>query len=175
PTADRALRAAVAAQALRSAVERGDGYATELAALQPLISDTQKLAPLQSFAKSGLPSVSALAQQLSDLVPFMQQRAEPQATGGFLDRLKTNAGKLVRIRPISDAPGSDPAAVLARAQSHAERGDIAGAVAEMEKLPAEARAAGDDWIKRAQARNAALTASRQLESDSLRALGEAAP
>lgn len=175
PSADRSLRAAVAAQALRGAVERGDSYARELAALKPYVTDAGTLAPLEPFAKSGLPPAAVLAQELSALAPALQKSAEPPATGGFLDRLKTNAGRLVRIRPISDAPGSDPAAVLARAQSHAERGDIAGAVAEMEKLPAEARAAGDDWIKRAQARNAALTASRQLESDSLRALGEAAP
>ena len=54
--------------------------------------------------------------------------------GGFLDRLQANAEKLVRIRPIDEAPGDDPAAVVSRAQAKAARADFTGAVTELNAL-----------------------------------------
>lgn len=172
--ADKALRAAVAAQALRAAVERGDAYAAELAAAKALSPDAQALAPLEVFAASGLPSNATLSRELSVLTPATLKPAETP-TGGFLDRLQANAEKLVRIRRVDEASGDDTSAVFSRAQARAERGDFSGAVAELNKLPPEARAPANEWIKKTEARNAALGASRRLVADALTALGKAAP
>jgi hypothetical protein len=173
---DRPLRAAVAAQALRSAVERGDPFAAELSAAKAFAAEPQTLAPLEPFAASGLPNASALARQLSELAPAMLKAiAAPPSTGGFIDRLQANAEKLVRIRPIDETPGDDPAAVISRAQAKAARSDLAGAVAELKALPANVRAPADDWIKKVEARNAAADASRRLVTDALAALGKASP
>ena len=53
---DRPVRLAVAAAALRAAVERGDPFAAELAAVKPLAGDAQALAALEPFAATGVPS-----------------------------------------------------------------------------------------------------------------------
>ena len=90
--------------------------------------------------------------------------------GGFLDRLQANAEKLVRVRPIEDAPGDDPAAILARIEVRAAQADIDGALAELAKLPAAARAPAQAWIAKAQARGKAVEASRRLAADSVAAL-----
>jgi len=172
---DRPVRLAVSAQALRLAVERGDAYASELAAVKTLASDGRALAPLEPFAATGVPSAAALARDLSVIVPAMQRLAAPPVEGGFLDKLQANAGKLVRIRPIDDVPGDDPAAVLTRIEAKAGRSDIAGTLAELGKLPANVRAPAEDWIKRAEARNAAVAASRRFASDALASLGKPAP
>jgi hypothetical protein len=170
---DRPLRAAVAAQALRVAVERGDAYATELTAAKALFSNAAAFAPLEAFAANGLPSSAALARELAELAPSMQKAPPP--TGGFLDRLQANAEKLVRIRPIDEMPGADPNAVISRAQAKATRSDLAGAATELNTLPADMRAPADAWIKKVEARTAAVNASRRLVADALAALGKAAP
>lgn len=170
---DRPLRLAISAQALRAAVERGDPFAAELAAVKPLSSDPQTLTPLEPFAASGVPTTAALGRELSDLVPPMQRLAgAPPPEAGFLDRLRANAERLVRIQRVDDKGGDDPAAVIARIDTKAQRGDIAGALAELAKLPAPIRAPGEDWMKKAEARNATVTLSRRVASDALAALGK---
>jgi hypothetical protein len=174
---DRLLRAVVAAQALRTAVERGDSFVAELSATKAAGVDPRALAPLEPFAANGLPSSALLARQLSDLAPEMLKApaaATPPA-GGFLDRLQANAEKLVRIRPIDEMSGDDPAAVLSRAQAKAARSDFTGALAELNALPANIRGPAEDWIKKVEARNVAMNASRRVVADALAALGKASP
>jgi hypothetical protein len=173
---DRPLRAAVAAQALRTAVERGDPFVAELSATKMAGIDPRALAPLEPFAANGVPSAALLARQLSDLAPEMLKViAAPTLAGGFLDRLQANAEKLVRIRPTDEALGDDPAAVVSRAQAKAARSDFTGALAELNALPATVRAPAEDWIKKVEARNAAMDASRRVVADALAALGKASP
>jgi hypothetical protein len=92
--------------------------------------------------------------------------------GGFIDRLQANAERLIRIRPVDEVPGDDPATVVNRIELRAARSDVAGALAELEKLPAAIRAPADDWIKQAEAQRAALEAARRLAGDALIALGK---
>ena len=91
--------------------------------------------------------------------------------GGFLERLQANAGKLVRIRPVDAPPGDDPSAVLARLEIDAVKADIAAALADLGKLADATRAPAQDWINKANARQAALAAARQYAADTARALG----
>src|SRR5262249_15632054 len=86
-----------------------------------------------------------------------------------------NAAKLVRIRRVDEAPGSDAAAVVARSEAKASRGDLAGALAELAQLAPNARAPAEAWIKSAQARIAAIDASRPLASDALAGPGNGWP
>jgi hypothetical protein len=173
PVDDRTGRLAVAAAALKSAVERGDAFATELAVAKSLGADPKLLTALEPFASAGLPKAAALARGLSDLQPALLQAggAAPRP-GGFLDKLQLNAEKLVRIRPTEEVAGSDPAAIIARAEVKTSRGDFAGALAELATLPEGARAPAAAWIKQAQMRVAALDAVRQLTSDALAGLGK---
>jgi hypothetical protein len=171
---DRSLRLALATQALRTAVERGDPFAAELAAAKPVAPDPQALTPLEAFAASGVPTRETLARELAELVPAMRRLADaPTATGNFLDRLQANAERLVRIRPIEEASGDDSIAVITRIDAMAARLDIPGALSELAKLPAPVRAPAEKWIKTAEWRGAAVAASRRLASDALAALGQA--
>jgi hypothetical protein len=173
PGNDRASRLAAAAAALKAAVERGDPFAPELAAATAFGPDPQSLAALAPFAASGLPSAVSLARELSDLTPALRQAAgiAPQE-GGFLERLQSSAEKLVRIRRVEEVPGSDPAAIIARIDVKAARADLAGALAELASLPDAARAPAQAWIKKAQARAAAVDAARKLSADALAGLGK---
>jgi hypothetical protein len=168
---DRAVRLALAAATLAAAVERGAPYAPELATVKALATDPKALAPLEPFAGSGVPTAAALARELGDLVPALSQAAGVAAhEGGLLEKLQASAEKLVRIRPIEEVPGTDPAVIVARIEVKAARSDIAGALAELNALPAAARAPAAAWIGKAQARAAAIEASRRLASDALSGL-----
>jgi hypothetical protein len=65
--------------------------------------------------------------------------------------------------------------VIGRVDTRAGRADIAGALAELAKLPASVRAPAEEWINKAQARTAAVDISRRIASDALAALGKTAP
>lgn len=170
---DNAARLALTAAALRDAVIRGAPFAAELEEAKSLGADGKRLAPLAPFATGGLPPTEALAQELRALVPALVKASGVQApSGGFLERLQANAGKLVRIRPLDAPPGDETSAVLARVEVEAAHADIDGAVADLGKLDAAARAPAQDWMKKVQARQAAVAAARQFAADATHALGK---
>jgi hypothetical protein len=175
---DAAARLTVAAEALRAAVERGAPYQAELAAVKALGGDNAT-APLDQFAASGVPSAALLAQELAALTPSLLQVSGPANESSLLGRLEAHAQRLVRITPIAApvaAPaGDDPSSVIARINIDAVHGDIAGALADLGRLPEATRAVAEPWIKKAEAREAALGASRRLAAAALGTLGRSAP
>jgi hypothetical protein len=168
---DRSGRFALAATALDTAIEQGQPFTAELAAVKSLAPDGARLAPLEPLATTGVPTTAALARELSALIPSLTAAAGPPPRDvGFLEKLQANAEKLVRIRPLEDAAGSDPAAIVARIEVKASKGDLAGALADLESLPPSARAPADAWIRKVQSRSAAVEASRRLVADALAGL-----
>ena len=169
---DRASRLAVAASALRNAVEHGDPFTAELAIVKPLAPDANAVALLEPFAASGVPGNAALGQELAAIIrPMLRASDRPPSDAGFLDRLQANAEKLVRIRPVGEeVRGDDRTAILARAEQRAAQGNIPGALTELNKLPPDARVLVQPWIAKTEARNKALDASRRLAADAVAAL-----
>jgi len=170
-TGDPAARLALVATALRLAVERGNGFSAELDEVKTFIKDPRVLAALEPFAASGVPSPAILSRDLSTLAPTLLQAANVSPPeGNFISRLQANAEHLVRIRPIDETPGDEPASVILRIELKSARGDIAGALAEFSKLPPQARAPAADWIKKAESREAAIDAARKISADALGAI-----
>lgn len=170
-TAEKAARLALTAASLRNAVVGGVPYDAELKQAKSLGADDKTIAPLTPFASSGVPSAAALAQELRGLLPAMLKASGAQAPqGGFLERLQANASRLVRVTPVDAPPGDDPSAVLARLEVEAAHNDVAAALADLAKLPEAARAPAQAWIKKAQARQAALAAARDFAANSARSL-----
>jgi hypothetical protein len=171
---DRAARFAIAASALRDAIERGAPFAAELAMVKPLAPDTAEIAALEPFAHSGVPGDAALGRELAALIaPMLAKPAAPavaSGSGGFLERLQANAERLVRVTPVGEARGDDRGAILSRIGQHAAQGNVSAATAEVNKLPADARAPFQAWIDKLQARAKAIEASRRLAAAAIAAL-----
>lgn len=174
PPHDRPGRQAVAALSLRGAVESGAPFTAELAALRTLSGDAKSFAALEPFAASGVPTAASLGRELSAAMPAIWKAARTDEPAGesFLERLSANAQKIVRIRPAGEQPGDDAPNVKARLELRAGNADIRGALAELAKLPPDARAPAEAWIKKAEARNAALAAAQSLAQAALAALAK---
>jgi hypothetical protein len=173
--ADRAVRLALVAMELRVAVERGAPFVAELQAAKQLTDNPSALVPLEPAAANGVPTATALAQNLSKLAPAMLKASSaPRREAGVIERLQASAERLVRIRPVEEAPGDEPSTVVARAELKATRGDIAGALADVEKLPEPARTPAAAWIEAAKARISAVDAAKKLSANALEALARPA-
>ena len=173
---DRLARAAAAAAALAAGVERGAPFNTELASVTALGADQNAIAALAPFAADGLPSNATLSRELIQLLPALRNSMAASKEGSLIARLELNAQKLVRItRTDSASVGDDPSLIISRIDMDARNGDIAGALADIARLPPPARAAADEWVKKAQAREAAVAASRGIAAEAVAALGKPAP
>jgi hypothetical protein len=174
PADDAALRRVVAASLLDVAVRQGDSFAAQLAAAKPLATNPEALKSLEAFAASGVPNAPALCRELVAIVPKLAPAApDAETTGsGIVDRLQAGAAKLVRIQR-ADATGTDRASIVARVTAAALRNDLNEARRELNTLSPADRAAAQGWIERADARDAALAASRKFASDAMTALATA--
>jgi hypothetical protein len=176
PADDMPLRRVVAASLLDISVRQGDPYVAALAAARSLTADADALKSLDGFAASGVPTPAILCRELLTLVPKLSPPAPENSTadtGDIVDRLKAGAARLVRIER-TDSVGNDRGAVVARVTAAALRNDSTEARRELNTLPSADRAAAQSWIDKADARDAALAASRQFAADAITALAKPA-
>jgi hypothetical protein len=170
-TDDVPLRRVVAAALLDVMVRSGEAYTAALAAAKSLAENADGLKPLEGYAATGVPGAATLSRELLSLVPKLSPPAPENSTTstGIVDRLQAVAAKLIRIER-TDGVGNDRGAVVARVTAAALRNDVAEARRELKTLAPADRAAAQSWIENADARDAALAASRQFATDAMAAL-----
>ncbi len=175
PADDLLLRRMVAASLLDVAVRHGDPYATLLATAKSLAPNADALKPLDGFATSGVPHPAVLNRELLALVPKLSPpAAEPATTGTtIVDRLQAGAARLVRIER-TDTAGNDRGAIVSRVTAAALRNDFAEARRDLNSLAPADRAAAQGWLDKADARDAALAASRHFADEAMAALAKPA-
>ncbi|HVQ68597.1 MAG TPA: hypothetical protein VMT08_13985 [Bradyrhizobium sp.] len=176
PADDLALRRLVSGALLDVLVRVGDPYPAALAATKALAPNPDDLKPLDRFAEKGVPNANRLSTELLALVPKLQPAVQQNnaTTGtGIVERLQAGAAKLVKIER-TDTAGSDRGAVVARITAAALRNDFNEARRELKTLEPDDRAAAQSWLERADARDAALAASRQFATDAMAALAKPA-
>ncbi|SEN01130.1 hypothetical protein SAMN05443254_105261 [Bradyrhizobium sp. OK095] len=171
---DKPLRHVVAATLLDVAVRHNDPYAAQLSAARSLAAKPEVLKPLDSFAAAGIPTPVALSRELLNIVPKLSPPAEAQTSGtGIVERLQAGASKLVRIER-TDGVGNDRGAIVARITAAALRNDFVEARRELKTLSETDRAPAQAWLDKADARDAALAASRKFADDAMASLARPA-
>jgi hypothetical protein len=176
PADDMPLRRLVSAALLDVLVRTGDPYPAALAATKALAPNPDVLKPLDQFAEKGVPNAGKLSTELLALVPKLlpaAQQNEATTGTGIVERLQAGAAKLVKIER-TDTAGTDRSAVVARITAAALRNDANEARRELKTLEPADRAAAQSWLERADARDAALAASRQCAADAMAALAKPA-
>jgi hypothetical protein len=167
---------AIAFANLRAAVSDGRPYAAELdtiGALAPALGD---LGVLPAYAEKGIPTPPELARSFDISGDNALAARKPVADGSFLDNLWASAQSLVTIRRIDEPPaGEGPDATLARARVALDKGDLEGAVKQVETLDGPARNAFSLWLGQARARLGADAILTRLEGVLLVSMGGEAP
>jgi hypothetical protein len=158
---------AVAAEAVSSRLAAGAPYSAEEAALERLGADPAKTAALKPFAETGAPTGAALAAGFAKIAPDALKSAEPKGTGGVMERLMSNMSKIVKITPIGETAGDDPAALISQIEAALDRREIDVGMALWARLPEPTRRASQDWASGAQARLAADAAAQSILNDAM--------
>jgi len=165
---------AVVAQSIAQALDQGAPFESALAAAASLGADAARLAPLQAVAKTGAPGLRSLARLWAgESRAAMDAAQAPEGDQGWLDRLKAGAARMVRVRPVGEAPGEDPAALGARIEAALARGAVTEALAAWTKLPEPARIASRGFGEAAAQRLAGEEAVRALTSGAVADLARA--
>jgi hypothetical protein len=147
---------AIAASALKAAVDRGLPFVTELDTFAGLAPDMAEVAALRPFAEKGVPTRVDIEADFDDAASAMVAAGrvdDPEA--GFFEKLWGSAISVVEVRPIGEVEGDDAAAIVARMEVALGRGDYGRAIAEYETLPEAARNAGVGFMESVRARHAA--------------------
>jgi hypothetical protein len=172
PADDLPLRRVVAAALLDVTVQQGHPFAALLTTAKSLSPSPDALKPLDGFAATGVPNAPLLSRELLTLVPKLSPPAENATSGsGIVDRLQAGASKLVRVER-TDATGNDRGAIVARVTAAALRSDLADIRRELNTLSPADRAPAQAWLDKADARDAALAASRQFAADAMTVLAK---
>jgi hypothetical protein len=150
---DPNLAAAVAATALRAAVDRGGPFAGELETLAAFQPGSPAVDALRAFAATGVPPRTEIIAGFEDAAAIMlaaDAPVKPDAT--LMERLMEGARGLVRVRPVGDVEGDTTGARIARIGEALTRSDDAAVEAEFAALAAPVRAAGEPFMQRFRAR-----------------------
>lgn len=146
PSSDARMARAVAATALKTAIERGGPFLAELDALASVAPDDAAVAGLKEDAAAGVPSRADLARSFPPVANTMLDALQDTgAEGGVLSRLMNSASSLVRVREVGNVEGDAPEAIIARIENKIVNGDLKGAALEWDTLPEKAKAAAADF------------------------------
>ena len=168
----KAATQAIAFANLRAAVADGRPYAAELATLASLSPGAGDLGRLLDYEDTGIPTLPDLTRAFKEARAATPSAQAPAADGSIIDRFVMSAESLVKVKRVdamAEGDGSD--AVLARAEAELEKGNLAGSVAEVDKLQGAQRAAFAGWLDQARARLDADTTLQRLENILLVSLG----
>jgi len=153
PSQESAVARAIAAAALKAAIDRGGPFQPELDTFANVAPDDPAVADLKNFAQTGVPSRADLIRQVSDVATAIVATAQTDDPNqSWSNRLMAGAKSLVQVRPVGNVPGDSIDAIAARFEDKVRNGDLPGAVTEWNGLPDAAKSASAAFKQSLEAR-----------------------
>lgn len=153
PSQESAVARAIAAAALKAAIDRGGPFQPELDTFANVAPDDPAVADLKNFAQTGVPSRADLIRQVSDVATAIVATAQTDDPNqSWSSRLMAGAKSLVQVRPVGNVPGDSIDAIAARFEDKVRNGDLPGAVTEWNGLPDAAKSASAAFKQSLEAR-----------------------
>jgi hypothetical protein len=149
------MRRAATELALANLVRASGGsgpFAAELQTFRALMPESAEASELAQISLRGAPTRADLASRFPDAAAQALAAENSASARSWLGRLWSNLGNLIVVRRIGDTKGVDSGSIFARAGAKLNRGDLAGAIAELNSLKGAARASVQPWLNYAQAR-----------------------
>jgi uroporphyrinogen-III synthase len=166
---------ALAVAQLRDALRGGAPYSAELQQLRGLSHDDPELAalldPLAPHAESGAPTLEALQRSFPQVARGAIAAAQGDEADGWLGGVLRRVSGVITVRPVGEVEGDSAGAVIARAESRLQVGDLAAAASELDGLQGRAAEEMRAWRDQAQARVVAERALSQLAAHAIAKLG----
>lgn len=160
---------AIAASALKAALDRGAPFTAELDTFAAVRPDAPQIAALRAYAEKGIPTRIDIAAGMGEAANAMISAATPvDPDQGIFQRLMTSAESLVKVRPIGAVEGKGAPETVARMEVAVNKGDYAKALSEYDALPESAKAAGADFAGKLKARQDAEAAVNELVSGAMK-------
>jgi hypothetical protein len=161
---------------LKRAIDRGERYAEELARAKKLGGFTLNFAALERYMNEGAAAPPELAKSFRKVANAMLDAEAEPADATLMDRLLSGARSIVRVRKAGHA--ADDAsleAIIGRMEAAVKDGRLAEVLANAKKLPPKAALAGEDWVKKVEARQAVEQAMVEVEAQLKASLGGPQP
>ncbi|QYK41974.1 MAG: hypothetical protein KF887_02195 [Paracoccaceae bacterium] len=161
--AEETARAALSRAALGrvlAAIESGAAFAQPL---DDLAGNGVEVPDALRAAATGVPTLATLQEDFADPARAALEsalRADPGE--GAVDRLATFLRSATGARSLTPRDGTDPDAILSRAEGHLREGRLSETLAELATLPEVAQPALAGWVARAQTRLNVQTAAAEL-------------
>ncbi|RUU15453.1 phage tail protein [Mesorhizobium sp. M6A.T.Ca.TU.002.02.2.1] len=144
---------AIAASALKAAVDGGAPFAAELETFAAISPGAPEIATLRPYAEKGVSTRAEIAAEVPAAANAMVAATEPvDQNAGFLQNLLSSAESLVKVRPIGAVEGAGAPETVARMEVAVSQGDYAKALSEYDTLPEAVKAAGADFAGKLKAR-----------------------
>ena len=145
-----------------AALQSGAPYATSLMVLKETSSGSEDLIERLARYSDGVPTLASLQSRYPDAAraALAAARTDDAAAGegGFTAFVKGQLG----MRSLTPQAGTDPDAILSRAEAALAGGDLATTLSELSLLPDSAKSAMSDWLADAETRQDALSAFGDL-------------
>ena len=159
---------------LKRAIDRGEAYVEELARAKKVGGFTLNFTALERYMREGTAAPQELAKSFRKTADAMLDAETETPNSTLMDRLISGARSIVRVRKAGyAADDTSLEAVIGRMETALKDGRLADVLANAKKLPPKAALAGEDWIKKVEARQAVEQAMAEVEAQLKASLGGA--
>lgn len=144
---------AIAATALKSAIDRGGSFVTELQTYASVAPKSPQLDALRQYAAKGVPTINELQDRFSGVADKIIAATKPaDKNAGFFGELVDSAKSLVKVRPVGNVEGNGPDAIVAQIGAALNVGDVGRALKEWDSLPDAGKSVSKDFADNLRAR-----------------------
>ena len=149
---------------LKRALDRGGGYAQELAEVGRVAGGKIDLSVLERYKDQGVPTLPELVNSFRPVAYAVVDAANVPAEATTLDRLLQSAKSVVRVRRTDHKPDDTSVeASVSRMERALADGQLTEVVSEARKIPAPAIDAAEPWLAKLEARAAVDRALASVE------------
>ncbi|WPZ34630.1 hypothetical protein T8K17_00515 [Thalassobaculum sp. OXR-137] len=165
----------IAATDLEETIKAGDPFEEDLALFRAIVGENETVASvyaLEPLAADGVPTKRELQAGFGDVSHAIVAAYQTvDSEGDLAKRVSETMANLTaattrlrwRLDGTTTPEGTDPLAIMARAEKAAEDADFNAVILELEALPDNLKAMTTDWVMQVEAQQKAQTAIEDLE------------
>jgi len=163
---------------LRSDIDRQQPFGDDLELVKKFAGDdpamNAALAKLAPYAENGVLSRAALQDEFKGLAADIVMAKLAGQDVSVKDEVLQRLSKLVKVRRVDDVTGDSVDATVARAQLMLNKGDVKGAMGQLQTLQGPPAEAAAPWMQQAEGVTAAADSSDVLSQTILQVLSASA-